>query len=188
MCGKYHISTEDENLSFREAIHQLLLEHPEINLKTGDIVPSQIAPVLTEKGLSPMRFGHKASFMKSLLINARSETAQNSPLFARKMKTGRILVPATAFYEWSKEKKPHLFGHENRRIIYMAGLAFKTDGLAEFVILTRDATGTPAQVHPRMPVIFDTAELQAAWLTQDSLVEQLLSLPDEGAYEDLKIA
>lgn len=187
MCGKYHISTEDENISFREAIQQLMLEHPEINLKTGDVLPSQVAPVMKADGLSPMRFGHKASFMKSLLINARSETAHTSPMFAPLLRSSRVLVPATAFYEWSPEKKPHLFGRDNRRLLYMAALAFPgKEEVPQFVILTRDATGKPAKVHPRMPVIFDSPELRKAWLEQDNLAVDLLQLADESEYEEVR--
>ncbi|MDI9521189.1 MAG: SOS response-associated peptidase family protein [Bacillota bacterium] len=186
MCGKYHISTEDENLIFREAIRQMMLEHPGIAIKTGDVLPSQAAPVYHKTGLSPMRFGHKANFAKSLIINARSETAHESPLFAPALRTFRVLVPATAFYEWSPQKKPHLFGRADKKTLYMAGLAFPGQDIADFVILTRDAAGKPAQVHPRMPVIFPSLELQKAWLEQDSLAIDLLRLPDEGEYAEMK--
>jgi len=53
MCGKYHISTEDENLDFREAVARLMLAHPGTDIRTGDILPGQIAPVYTARGLAP---------------------------------------------------------------------------------------------------------------------------------------
>lgn len=187
MCGKYHISTEDENLIFREAIQQLMLEKPEVALKTGDVLPSQVAPVYQKTGLSPMRFGHKADFAKSLIINARSETAHESPLFAPALRAFRVLVPATAFYEWSAQKKPYLFGRADKKTLYMAGLAFPGQDIPDFVILTRDAAGKPAQVHPRMPVIFPSLELQKAWLEQDNLAADLLKLPDEGKYVEMQL-
>ena len=188
MCGKYHISTEDENLIFREAVRQLMLEQPEIGIKTGNVLPSQTAPVYQKSGLSPMRFGHKASFLKSLIINARSETAHESPLFVPALRTFRVLVPASAFYEWSPQKKPYLFGRADKKTLYMAGLAFPGNDVPGFVILTRDAAGKPAQVHPRMPVIFPSLELQKAWLEQDNLAVDLLRLPDEGEYEEMKLS
>lgn len=178
MCGKYHITTEDENISFREALQKLMLEHPEIQLKTGDILPSQIAPVITARGLSPMRFGHRLSTMKRLLINARSETAAASPLFAPRLQTSRCLVPASAFYEWSPEKKPFLFGRVQGGLIHMAALYFTGDDVPGFVIITRDAAGPPSAVHPRMPLIFGSPELQEAWLRQDSLAETMLRMDD----------
>jgi putative SOS response-associated peptidase YedK len=179
MCGKYHITTEDENISFREAIRQLMLEHPEIPIKTGDILPSQIAPVYTAEGLVPLRFGYKASFMKNLLINARSETAAESPLFAPRLKAARCLVPARAFYEWSQQKKPFLFGNRQGGLLHMAALWFPGESIREFVIITRDSTSIAAEVHPRMPLLFSTPELQEAWLRQDGLAESLLNLRDE---------
>lgn len=185
MCGKYHITTEDENLSFREAVQQLMLEHPEITIQLGEVVPSLIAPVYTKNGLAPMRFGHKPAFMKRLLINARSETAATSPMFGPLLRQQRILVPARGFYEWSKEKKPSLFAREGGGMLHMAGLVFPARPVPSFVILTRDATGNPGRVHPRMPVMFASPELQDAWLHQDSLAESLLQLPDEEGYLDL---
>ncbi len=178
MCGKYHITTEDENISFQEALRKLMLEHPEIQLKTGDILPSQVAPVITAQGLSPMRFGHRFGALKRLLINARSETAADSPLFAPRLRTSRCLVPASAFYEWSPEKKPFLFGREQGGLIHMAALYFTGADVPGFVIITRDAAGPPSAVHPRMPLIFGSHELQEAWLRQDSLAEALLHVDD----------
>ena len=182
MCGKYHVTTEDENISFREAVQQLMLEHPEIPLTLGDVLPSQAAPVITREGLVAMRFGHRAAFMKRLLINARSETAQESRLFAPLLRTARVLVPAKAFYEWSPDKNPWLFGRAAGGLIHMAGLAFPGQPLKEFVILTRDATGAPGAVHPRMPVMFSSPETQNAWLHQDSLVQALMELQDGEEY------
>lgn len=179
MCGKYHITTEDENISFREAIRQLMLEHPEIPIKTGDILPSQIAPVYTVEGLMPLRFGHKPGFMKSLLINARSETVSSSPLFVPRLRAARCLVPARAFYEWSPQKKPYLFGDRQGGLLHMAALWFPGEDFREFVIITRDSAGIAAEVHPRMPLLFGTPELQEAWLHQDGLAESLLHLRED---------
>lgn len=187
MCGKYHITTEDENISFREALEKLMLEHPEINIRTGDIMPSQIAPVITARGLSPMRFGHRMSSLKRLLINARSETAAASPLFAPRLRTSRCLVPAKAFYEWSSGKKPYLFGREQGGLIHMAALYFPGAEVHDFVIITKDAAGPPAGVHPRMPLIFGSLELQDAWLRQDGLAESLLRIQDETPLAELAL-
>ncbi|HOQ63658.1 MAG TPA: SOS response-associated peptidase family protein, partial [Clostridia bacterium] len=110
MCGKYHISTEDENLDFREAVARLMLAHPGTDIRTGDILPGQIAPVYTVRGLAPLRFGYRPSHMKRLLINARSETAQESLMFGPLLRRSRVLVPARAFYEWSPAKQAFLFG------------------------------------------------------------------------------
>ncbi|NLX82726.1 MAG: SOS response-associated peptidase [Clostridiales bacterium] len=185
MCGKYHITTEDENLSFQEAVRQMMLEHPELSVQLGDVVPSQIAPVYTREGQAPMRFGFKPHFMKRLLINARSETAHTSPMFAPLLQKSRILVPARAFYEWSDQKVPHLFGRPNGGMIHMAALAFPAEPVPHFVILTRAAVGKPGAVHPRMPVMFESLELQDAWLHQDNLAQPLLQIADEEEYINL---
>jgi putative SOS response-associated peptidase YedK len=188
MCGKYHITTEDENISFQEAVRQLMLEHPEIPVKTGDVLPSQVAPVFAQEGLIPARFGVRVSFMKSLLINARSETAASSALFKPALKSGRCLVPARGFYEWTPEKKPHLFGKSEGGLVYMAGLLFPGEDVRRFVIITREAQGAPAQVHPRMPLIFPTEELRDAWLHQDGLAGELLRFREDLPLSSLGLA
>lgn len=184
MCGKYRINWDGDDLPFGEDMLQWLAEHPEVRLTTGDIVPSLVAPVLTLSGWRAMRFGHKAPFMKRALINARSETAAQRPMFAPLLKASRCLVPAHSFYEWTAEKVPLSFALPGG-MIYMAGLYFDADPVPGFVILTREATGCLADVHPRMPLILGSQELQEAWLRHDGLAEGILMLPDEALHAPL---
>lgn len=184
MCGKYRLSWDEESLSFGADMRQWLLAHPEVELTSGDIVPSLAAPVMTAAGWRAMRFGIQASFMKRALINARSETAAERAAFTPLLKSGRCLVPAEAFYEWSAEKEPFLFALP-AGMMYMAGLYADEGTLPGFVILTREAAGRLADIHPRMPLILGSPELREAWLRQDGLAEAILKLPDEALHGPL---
>lgn len=185
MCSKYRIAWDQHEAALGEDLLAWLREHPEAELSGGDIVPSLAAPVRTAEGWRAMRFGWRMPGMKRLLINARSETAAQRRMFAPRLKEGRCLVPALFFYEWSPDKEPYSFALPGRRMMYMAGL-FLNEGTAPgFVILTRQAQGRPADIHPRMPVILESAELQDAWLHQDSLAEAILGLPPEALHRPL---
>lgn len=156
-----------------------------MRLAAGDIVPSLVAPVMTAGGWRAMRFGYQAPYMKKALINARSETASQRAMFAPLLKTSRCLVAADAFYEWTAEKEPFQFALPGKTM-YLAGLYFEAEPVPCFVILTREAAGRLAEVHPRMPVILGSPELREAWLNHDRLAAELLSLPAEALHGELE--
>ena len=182
MCGKFQVQPIGDEGYFPDGFADWLRRHPEVR---AEILPSQPAPVLTAQGLLALRFGVKTSFTKRLLINARSETAASSPLFGPRLKTGRCLAVAPAFYEWSADKKPHLFALPGGGPLYMAGLMFEAGEQPGFVILTREAEGIALEVHPRMPLILGSQELREAWLRQDRLAESLLHFPAEALHPAL---
>jgi len=89
-----------------------------------NVAPTQPVPVIRQnpteptRHLSQMRWGLIPSWSKDAagaasMINARSETAATWPAFRDAMRFRRCLVPADAFYEWSKRlgsaKQPYCF-------------------------------------------------------------------------------
>lgn len=168
MCGRYYIDPQDYELA-------RLLEGQEDlapGLKTkGEIFPSDLVPVRT--GLSefrPMRWGF-TGIHKGLVINARSETAEEKPLFRQAMRDRRCLIPASGYYEWQtingkKEKYAFFLPHEP---LYLAACYRKEaqDRLDHFVILTRQAPPDLGLIHPRMPVIIPP-HLLDTWLNQST--------------------
>jgi putative SOS response-associated peptidase YedK len=59
------------------------------------------------------------------MINARSESAAIKPAFRDALKLRRCLVPADAFYEWSraeKTKQPYCFEVNHGELFAFAGL------------------------------------------------------------------
>ena len=100
------------------------------------------------------------------VINARSETAHEKPLFAGSMESRRCLIPAGWYYEWERrgrERVRYAIRPEETGLMYMAGLYRLTPAGAQFTILTRDAAPDIAFIHPRMPVILPRDAL-ADWI------------------------
>lgn len=116
-----------------------------------------------------MRWGY--SGYKNQIINARSETAAEKPMFRKSLLERRCLIPASGYYEWkrtesgSKSKQKYALYCPSRPI-YMAGLWRQEQGeaLPVFVILTREAAPAIANIHDRMPVILPDGTRQD-WLS-----------------------
>lgn len=71
---------------------------------------------------------------KSLIINARSETAHEKLTFKRILKN-RCAIIANGFYEWNRNKKIYIT-RKDESMIYFAGLFNEKH---EFVILTGES-------------------------------------------------
>jgi putative SOS response-associated peptidase YedK len=80
-----------------------------------NIAPTQSVPVIRQHPKEPirqtatMRWGLIPSWAKDMsgaarMINARSETASTKPAFRDPLKFRRCLIPADAFYEWSRHE------------------------------------------------------------------------------------
>ena len=114
-----------------------------------------------------VRWGHIPSWakdpgqIKSVLINARSETARDKPSFRGPLRHRRCLVPTTGYYEWTGQpgsKQPHLITPRSGSLFAMAGLWehwLGADGseLESMTILTTQANPAMAALHDRMPVV-----------------------------------
>lgn len=168
MCGRYHVETEEENLEMREIMAEL--NRRNLAVKTGEIAPGANAPVLLEKDgtVQPdaMRWGARG--VNGMVINARSETALEKPMFRHSAVHRRLLLPMSGFYEWKhisggRRGTKYACRPAGGSVLYMAGLYLPTmDGL-RFVVLTREADEQIAPLHDRMP-LFITPEAREDWL------------------------
>lgn len=92
-------------------------------------------------------------------INARTETALESPLFGPALRARRCLVPADAFYEWDRaggRPQPYAIGpaRQSDGPMALAGLWSPTrSGPPTMAILTTHANALLKELHNRMPVI-----------------------------------
>jgi len=185
MCVSYHV-LPDESIEMQAIISQIVANFPSANVTQGRIAPSLTAPVIGPDGPVPMTFGIQLNSQKSLLLNARSESAQTSPLFSTMLKKSRCLVPANDFYEWTKDKKPHTFHQMGGELLYMAGFFLRTSPLPRFVIITRVADDLVSPIHNRMPLLLPNPEYRHAWLSSQALAAELLHLYQEVALIDKK--
>ena len=181
MCGRYYIPDEDSAAELKEIIDQINRRHnvgPV--LKTGEIAPSDTAPVLANNrslAVTPfaMKWGYTMSNGK-LVFNARSETASEKPLFRDGMTQRRCLVPAAHYFEWEKrgrEKIKYAIKPADVSVLYMAGIYRIENGIPVFSILTRQPASSISFIHDRMPVILPR-ELTTDWLNPRFKAEEVL--------------
>ncbi|MDO4275359.1 MAG: SOS response-associated peptidase [Eubacteriales bacterium] len=189
MCGRYYF---DEEVS--EAVRQLTGEL-EAGIQQGDVHPSEKAVVLTSRGQEMsaelMPWGFPKYEGKGLVINARAETALVRPMFRDSVKMRRCVIPARHFYEWDKDKNKVTFKSIEDKVLYMAGMFDTFQGEDRFLIITTQANESMSQVHDRMPLILDRAELEA-WLcdgnsTEDFLRKKPRQLAKEQEYEQQRL-
>lgn len=181
MCGRYYIPEPDDDSGFQAIWAQIKNTYQNSpvlsNMKHGEIFPSDIVPVLTEKAPVLMKWGFLRFDGKGLVINARLESANERPIFKKAYDARRCLIPASNYFEWEKG------GARNRKCalgtgapIFMAGLfRFEdTPQLPRFVILTRPAVPDIAFIHERMPVIVPE-HLRRRWLTTCIEAQEMLA-------------
>lgn len=172
MCGRYFISNEQEEAEINKIIETVKIRYRNTpilsEMKTGEIYPTYIVPVITAESPVLMKWGFARFDGKGQVINARLESASEKPMFRKPFAERRCLVPASWFFEWEKrgtKKQKYAIGFQDT--LYMAGLyRFERDvPIPTFVILTRPAAPGIAFIHDRMPVIL-TKETHKAWFSE----------------------
>ena len=176
MCGRFYISVSDEELRDIAKAAAANALPDEMTLKTsGEIFPTDSVPVQTApETVLPMQWGFTLHGNKRPVINARSETAMERPIFQKPMQRHRCLIPCSGFYEWDAKKQKY-FHLPSRGVMLLAGIWRMERGarLPCCTILTRQAVGDMLEVHDRMPVIVPR-ELADAWLMESASIAEVL--------------
>jgi len=158
-----------------------------------NICPTQdVAVVTSEQGqrrLRPMRWGFLPHWYKTptggpLLINARSETIAQKPAFAAACRSQRCLIPASGFYEWTKDEAgnrlPWYFEPADKSPAVFAGIwqDWQADEqiYTTCAIVTCAAGSQMAQIHHREPVTLAPRDW-AKWLGEEGKGAALLMKP-----------
>ncbi|MBO5239370.1 MAG: SOS response-associated peptidase [Lachnospiraceae bacterium] len=174
MCGRYYV--DDETAKEIEKIVRSVDE--QLKREAKDIHPTESAPVLvsSESGIKCeyYKWGFPGIMDKSLVINARSESAIEKKMFSEAVEHRRIVIPAAGFYEWNKHKEKSTFTRRDSKVLYMAGVYSRYDDGNRFVILTTAANESMKPVHDRMPLILDKDDI-VPWLTERSKTEAFLA-------------
>ena len=179
MCGRYYIDDSSEELDpyIEKMLKSSLVDewHKTSAVKTsGEMRPTDVVPVIASNRLGkqsvfPMRWGFDG---KSLLVNARVETAATKPTFQEAWRTRRCIVPASYYFEWE-----HLVRNDGKSatgakyaiqprgyaVTWLCGLYRFEGKLPVFVILTKDAVEPIRFIHERMPLIMPT-DLVSKWI------------------------
>ena len=195
MCGRFAITLPND------AMAQLFAATPSNDLPEGEnfnVCPTnRIATVTSQDGqrrLRPMRWGFLPHWYKTpsggpLLINARAETIAEKPAFRAAVRERRCLVPATGFYEWTKDPENkrlpwYIHARDNTPLVF-AGVwqdwARGEDSFTTCAIVTTGANTPMQRIHHRMPVIL-SPEDWALWLGEEGKGAARLMSP---APEDL---
>ena len=177
MCGRFAITLPDDAMARAFAARPAndLPPHPRYN-----ICPTQsIASVISREGvrhLGPMRWGFLPHWYKHesdgpLLINARAETIASKPAFREAARSRRCLIPASGFYEWTKDaagnRLPWYISPTKSALLAFAGVwqVWEREGQRHVTcaIVTCAANHSMASIHHRMPVVLAAGDW-ALWL------------------------
>ena len=189
MCGRYYIDIDNEE--FKKILEEAQRNIYE-NYKTGEIFPTNIAPIYIEDDnkMKPLlaKWGFPKWDGKGIIINARAETLNEKQMFKRLISSNRCIVPASYYFEWKKEEH----GKDKYKInkpgsnIYMAGLyniitdtnnqlsLFDEKKDIYYTIITRNSNDSVSHIHSRMPLIFNIEEINK-WLKGQSINELMKS-------------
>ncbi len=186
MCGRFAITMPPD------AMRRLFdyQEHPSFPPRYN-IAPTQPIPIVraerraasTIRRFALVRWGFIPAFARDpkafpLLFNARCEGLDVKPSFRNAVRRRRCLVPADAFYEWQRagrgratDARPYLARRTDGATMALAGLweTWQGPGGEEVdtaCIITTDANGTSAAIHPRLPALIEP-EAFATWLDPD---------------------
>ena len=190
MCGRFCVDQEipiEELKNIIAEVDRRLRATPgteQLKMPLGEIFPSNIVPVIAPNKQRvatpfPMQWGFTLQGKPQVLINARSETLLDKPIFRKPALERRCLIPATNYFEWQKDgskKIKHALKDPLAQLIYMAGV-YRLEAekpLPVFVILTRDAALGIRYIHDRMPVILPK-EARDAWISDSTDINGILS-------------
>lgn len=211
MCGRYQLALPGRTLA--NLLEAELAAH-EVQ-PTWNAAPTQVLPVLglaadgrrviqgAEWGLVPA-WARRPGSQQRPLINARAETVAEKASFRSAVRTGRVLVPATGFYEWCGPKGNRdpwairvrgeaIDPSTGRRLGHEAGqdeiaMPFLMAAIAEewttpdnvpgltFTVLTTAPNELCAPIHDRMPAILDADDARVWLETPPEATDLLLEL------------
>lgn len=167
MCGRLAVTLPND------AMAQLFAAQPANNLPevpNFNVCPTtQVHTVTSDDGtrrLAPMRWGFIPKWYKKpnggpLLINARAETIAEKPAFKAACRERRCLIPASGFYEWTKDEEggrdPWYIQARDESPLAFAGIwqdwTFEDETLRTCAVVTTGANTSMSAIHHRMPVI-----------------------------------
>ncbi len=174
MCGRYHIDSE----LAKEVQKVISDKYKKLRFEEKDISPGSKGVVLMPENseILPKEifWGFPGKEKSRLIINARSETAHQRPLFSECLSHRRCIIPARSFYEWDKSKDKVTFCLDSNEAIYLAGIYNLFNNEDCFTILTTAANASVSAVHDRMPVVIERKDIHD-WLFNDEKAHNLIN-------------
>jgi len=183
MCCRYYYEDFERDLrELMRALEVVRLPEPVSGEKTRrDVYPSQAGVVIhgnSGRGsaveASEMYWGFSNPVNKSLIINARAETARERKTFADSIERRRCVVPASGFYEWDTHKSKFRFTSPDGGLLLFAGFYREEKGVPRYTILTTAANESMIRIHDRMPVMIGRDEI-IPWIEDSERLQEFLS-------------
>ncbi|ADQ39842.1 protein of unknown function DUF159 [Caldicellulosiruptor acetigenus I77R1B] len=190
MCGRYFLNLDENIEEIKKILDEISQKYegsPILRkVKSGEIFPTEFAASIIQKDFQReaeiLRWGLPLQNKKEVIINARTETILEKPLFSSII-SNRCLIPAQGFFEWKKDgskKQKFFIKPKDCNIFYMAGLYKRVElegGILvdSFVILTTEPAEEIKHIHNRMPVILKK-EHEDLWLFESGSPKALKSL------------
>ena len=135
----------------------------------------------------PFRWGIVKDYndKKFNIINIRDDSLLTKKTYKELAKSGRCIITASGFYEWSKgkTKTPYYITLKDSKMMCFAGL-YDIES-SECAIITTKANSLIGAIHDRMPVIL-AEDCIDKWLAEDldaSLIESFLIPYDSSMME-----
>lgn len=190
MCGRYWADASPDLREIVEEMNRSPLTEKWSETKEiktcGEIRPTDVTAVIAsnrrlERKVFPMKWGFAG---RSLLINARVETAAEKPMFRESWARRRCIVPASYYFEWehitdqSGRKRTgdrYSICPRDSRMTWMCGLYRMEEGMPAFVILTREPGEGIRFIHDRMPLILPERYVDE-WIRPETDPERLLEM------------
>ena len=176
MCGRYEF-TKERNVELLQIARAIEQRYGSGSWTPGEIRPTNLAPVLVSEGKTVrpelQAWGYKLP--KSLVINARAETAAEKPMFRDSVMQCRCIIPSSGFFEWNKDKRKFFFRLLGETALYMAGIYSIRDGKRYYCILTTAANESMKEVHYRMPLVLQKEQL-IPWLDDPGVAIEILNM------------
>ncbi len=182
MCGRFTLTTTNEEL-----MHRFELKTELNYANRWNIAPSQTSLTVICDNSNNIclnswdKFGVWQSGLGKRIINARSETIKQKPLFREAFKYSRCLVLASGWFEWDVNKTPYYISLRDNRVMAFAGLRLKEETGYSFVIITASAIGALAKLHNRTPVLMQR-KFWADWLENVKDVPKACLFPPESHF------
>ena len=186
MCCRYRIEKTPRMTEIIEDLNRspLLDRWNEPVITEGEVRPGNVAPVIAtnrsgSRSVFPMKWGFTG---RSLLVNARSETASQKPVFAQSWASHRCIVPAAYYYEWEhtltadgkkRGGKKYKLAPQGGGMTWLCGLYRIEEGMPVFVVLTKEPWEGIRFIHERMPLIMPE-KLVDSWIDPYARPEELI--------------
>lgn len=205
MCGRFAITLPDDAMArlFQAAPDNDLPPVPRYN-----VCPTQPVAAVISDGSGPagrrlraLRWGFVPSWARRpgdgpLLINARAETIADKPAFAAAARARRCLIPASGFYEWTRDEAAGGAGRRlpwfarpvGAEIAALAGIWQDWAGpdgeqLSTCAIVTVAAGPDLSAIHHRAPLMIAPPDW-ALWLGEAGRgAARLMRPPEAGSWE-----